>query len=59
MGKSDRAFLVGLYCAGLAFWPPLVQYTGWIFAAACLLSVITLYNRVMGILEKPGEATHE
>jgi len=52
MGKSDRAFGVGLLCllaplspATLASWP-------WIFTAAGALALLTCFNRVRGALKQ-------
>ena len=46
MGKSDRALLIGLFCLGLYFWPPLATYANWIFGTACLLLLLSTATRL-------------
>jgi len=49
MGKSDRAFFIGLYCLALYFWAPVQQASGWIFGIACLLLLLSAWNRLKGV----------
>lgn len=46
MGKSDRAFFVGLFCLVYYFWNDLGHYVNYIFAAACLLLIISTSVRI-------------
>ncbi len=46
MGKSDRAFLIGLFCIALYFWPPVIYYSAWIFGIASVLLAWSAYNRI-------------
>lgn len=57
MGKSDRAFLVGLVCLLALFVPATLRYWPWIFYAAAALAVLTCLNRLRGALrEVKGKA---
>jgi CDP-diacylglycerol---glycerol-3-phosphate 3-phosphatidyltransferase len=46
MGKSDRAFLVGLFCLVYYFWSGLGHYASWIFAVACALLILSTLIRI-------------
>lgn len=54
MGKSDRAFLVSLYCIALFFWPHVQQWSVWIFGAACLLLTTSACNRIKPLAAEQG-----
>lgn len=45
MGKSDRAFLMGLFCLVSAFGIPAAVWSVWLFGIMCGLLVITIWNR--------------
>jgi len=55
MGKSDRAFVVGLVALITALAPNALAYWPWIFGAAALLEVWTCVNRLRGALAPPEE----
>jgi CDP-diacylglycerol--glycerol-3-phosphate 3-phosphatidyltransferase len=47
MGKSDRALLSGLFCLTAFWWIDLlVQYGSWVYAAACLLLLVSTAVRI-------------
>ncbi len=46
MGKSDRAFLIGLICLIGYFWPDLFQYMDYIFLAAIGLLLVSTGTRI-------------
>jgi CDP-diacylglycerol--glycerol-3-phosphate 3-phosphatidyltransferase len=46
MGKSDRAFVVALFCLVYYFWNGLGHYASWIFAAACALLILSTLIRI-------------
>jgi phosphatidylglycerophosphate synthase len=52
MGKSDRAFFVGLLAILTFFFPKILNYWGWIFAVGFLLTVFTCWNRTAGALKE-------
>lgn len=53
MGKSDRAFVVSLYCIVLFFWPSTIQSASIsIFLALNAFLMISSFNRLKAILEK-------
>lgn len=54
MGKSDRAFWVGLLCALAPFAPPVLRAWPWFFGAAAALALLTGFNRVRAALSEPG-----
>jgi CDP-diacylglycerol--glycerol-3-phosphate 3-phosphatidyltransferase len=51
MGKSDRALFVGLFCIVYYFWNGLGHYVNYIFAAACVLLVISTFIRMQKALK--------
>jgi len=55
MGKSDRAFIVGLAALVAALAPSTLAYWPWVFFAASLLEVWTCGNRLRGALAPRGE----
>jgi CDP-diacylglycerol--glycerol-3-phosphate 3-phosphatidyltransferase len=52
MGKSDRAFLVGLICLVYYFYPSISLYINYIFAGAILLLIISTFSRLKNSLKK-------
>ena len=52
MGKSDRAFLVGLICLIYYFYPPINLYISYVFAIAILLLFISTFSRLKNSLKK-------
>ena len=52
MGKSDRAFLIGVISVILLFNIPLEPYMHIIFMAASILIAFNIYKRVLGGLEE-------
>ncbi len=56
MGKSDRAFLVGLYVLLLYFAPQVRGYSDAFFGAACILLVMSCWNRLNAVLKKQESA---
>ncbi len=54
MGKSDRAFLVGLLVVLDPFWPRIMGYWHWVFWSASVLMAVTVWNRSRGALRKAG-----
>lgn len=52
MGKSDRAFLVGLVCLFAPFVQATLKYWPWIFYAAGALALLTCFNRLRGALRE-------
>ena len=52
MGKSDRAFVVGLLALLTVIFPVLLIYWKWVFLGACLLTGVTCLNRVSGALKQ-------
>lgn len=57
MGKSDRAFFIGLLAILTFLFPALLNYWIWIFALGSLLTLVTCWNRMAGALKelKPVE----
>jgi CDP-diacylglycerol--glycerol-3-phosphate 3-phosphatidyltransferase len=51
MGKSDRAFLGGLYCLLLFFYAPIASNSHLIFTGACTLMVIGSFLRLKNSLK--------
>lgn len=51
MGKSDRAFLIGVIAVLLLFNVPLEPYLHFIFLGASILIMFNIYKRVQGGLE--------
>ena len=51
MGKSDRAFLVGLYGLIYFFYTNVKDYSVLIFSIACVLLMVSSFNRLKGILK--------
>lgn len=51
MGKSDRAFLVGVYSLIYFFYPQIKSYSVVIFLIACILLLVSSFNRLKGILK--------
>ncbi|XKM13317.1 CDP-alcohol phosphatidyltransferase family protein [Orbaceae bacterium ac157xtp] len=45
MGKSDRAFVFGVYGLSVAIFPQTLNWSSWIFASVAILLVITCVNR--------------
>lgn len=54
-GKSDRAFLIGLYLLVLYFWHDLPQYALYYFAFLDLLVVLSIRNRLVAALKLARE----
>lgn len=54
-GKSDRAFLIGLYCLVLLFWADLAHYALYYFAVLDLLVVMSIRNRLAAALKLAAE----
>lgn len=52
MGKSDRAFLTGLFCLVYFWWKDLEKYGTYVFAAACLLLLVSTTVRIRKALKK-------
>src|ERR1035437_3487264 len=52
MGKSDRAFLVGLICLIYYFYPPINLYISYVFAGAILLLFVSTFSRLKNSLKK-------
>ncbi|OGX11047.1 MAG: hypothetical protein A2351_08705 [Omnitrophica bacterium RIFOXYB12_FULL_50_7] len=52
MGKSDRAFFVGLLATLTFFFPVLLDHWFWIFVFGSLLTVLTCWNRIAGALKE-------
>lgn len=57
MGKSDRAFLVGLAALVGALAPQTLDYWGWVFGAASALGGWTCINRLRGALPAKANAS--
>ena len=55
MGKSDRAFLVGVLSLATVFWDGVKMYWSWVFLIALFLTVWTCVNRINGILKETKE----
>ena len=51
MGKSDRAFLVGVYGLIYFFYPQIKNCSAVIFSIACILLLVSSFNRLKGILK--------
>lgn len=51
MGKSDRAFVIGLFCIISFFYRDIEQYANYIFSATCLLVVISTVVRLKNALK--------
>jgi CDP-diacylglycerol---glycerol-3-phosphate 3-phosphatidyltransferase len=51
MGKSDRAFLVGLFSLVYFWWHDLEKYGTYVFAVACGLLVISTFIRIRKALK--------
>lgn len=56
MGKSDRAFVVGLYSLLLYFVPGIQVYAIAIFGVICILLVFSCWNRLKAILQAEENA---
>ncbi|MCA9062407.1 MAG: CDP-alcohol phosphatidyltransferase family protein [Planctomycetaceae bacterium] len=56
MGKSDRAFLVGLVCLLSGCGVTLSIWANWLFGLACLLLVLTIFNRASRALKEPVQS---
>lgn len=57
MGKSDRALVIGLLSAALAWWGALPTWVAWVFDAMVLLTALTVLNRIrMGVAHARGQA---
>lgn len=52
MGKSDRAFAVGLLAVLLFCWPDLRRFTSYYFLGLSLLLVLSIRNRVQAALAR-------
>jgi CDP-diacylglycerol--glycerol-3-phosphate 3-phosphatidyltransferase len=52
MGKSDRAFLVGLICLIYYFYSPINLYISYIFEGAMLLLIVSTFSRLKNSLKK-------
>lgn len=52
MGKSDRAFLIGLICLLAGCGVTLGDWTNWLFAIACVLLLLTIWNRAARALKE-------
>jgi CDP-diacylglycerol--glycerol-3-phosphate 3-phosphatidyltransferase len=52
MGKSDRAFLVGLICLLYYFSVPINLYINYVFEGAILLLIISTFTRLKNSLKK-------
>lgn len=52
MGKSDRAFFVGLLSILTFVFPALLDHWGWIFVVGSLLTALTCWNRAAGALKE-------
>jgi len=52
MGKSDRAFLIGLLAFLTAFFPIIIGIWKWMFLALFLMTVLTCKNRLKGALDE-------
>ena len=52
MGKSDRAFLVGLICLINYFYSPISLYISYIFEGAMLLLIVSTFSRLKNSLKK-------
>lgn len=52
MGKSDRAFLTGLFCLVYFWWKDLEKYGTYVFAVACLLLLVSTTVRIRKALKK-------
>lgn len=50
MGKSDRAFSIGLFSLLLFFWPPVIQMANVLFLLLNGLLLVSCYHRLKGIL---------
>lgn len=51
MGKSDRAFLVGLLALVLFCFPAALRIVPWMFGAGCLLELLSCFHRLSFILQ--------
>jgi CDP-diacylglycerol--glycerol-3-phosphate 3-phosphatidyltransferase len=56
MGKSDRAFLIGVLSLATVFRTDLQLYWPWIIGLAAVLTAWTCFNRIRGILSERSEA---
>ncbi len=52
MGKSDRAFLIGLICLMVGCGVNAGTWINWIIGVACLLLVVTVWNRAARALKE-------
>jgi CDP-diacylglycerol--glycerol-3-phosphate 3-phosphatidyltransferase len=59
MGKSDRAFLIGLYCLLLYLWPVLLPASIGLFALIDLLLLVSCRNRLQPALTLSNKETAE
>ncbi|TDB56872.1 CDP-alcohol phosphatidyltransferase family protein [Photorhabdus khanii] len=55
LGKSDRAFLLGIYGVCIALWPQSLVYSNYIFIAAILLLFWTCINRCRDAITRPKQ----
>lgn len=46
MGKSDRAFLVGIICLLYFFWSDIHLYINYVFSGAMILLLLSTFNRL-------------
>ena len=46
MGKSDRAFIIGLFCIVYFFWNGIELFANWIFGLASLLVIVSTLIRL-------------
>jgi CDP-diacylglycerol--glycerol-3-phosphate 3-phosphatidyltransferase len=59
MGKSDRALLVGVYALAIFFTPKALGLTFGLFSLACLLLLVSCWNRLKGVLIEPEKVPAE
>lgn len=55
MGKSDRAFLIGVLSLATVFWDGVKMFWSWVFLNAMFLTIWTCFNRINGILKETKE----
>ena len=51
MGKSDRAFFIGLFCIVYFFWDGIESYVNWIFGLASILVIFSTLIRLKKALQ--------
>ena len=59
MGKSDRAFLIGLICLLAGCGITLGDWTNWLVVVAVVLLVLTIWNRAARGLKEAGDIRSE